>query len=82
MMRVGGSDVNCRRCYYTIGATETRCVNCGAQPGRARLSIVAIMALTCGLGIGWSLTQLMATDVPPGVTSVRQHRVAHVARAR
>jgi hypothetical protein len=69
--------VNCRRCYYTVGTTETRCVNCGAEPGRWRLGFVGTLALACGLGIGWSLTELMSPEVPPRASTTATHG-AHV----
>ena len=44
--------MNCHRCCFDIGLTETRCRICGAKVSRIRASIVAMLSLVVGVGLG------------------------------
>jgi len=55
--------MRCEHCFYQFGVTDTRCRNCGCRPSRVRVSVIGIICLACGLGIGWSVERLIQTDV-------------------
>ncbi len=44
--------MHCNRCYYELGVTKTQCRVCGAKAPRVRISVIALMSLLAGLGLG------------------------------
>lgn len=46
--------MRCHRCYYKVGVTTTNCNVCGAKAPRVRISFIAVLSLTVGLGLGFA----------------------------
>ena len=44
--------MHCSRCFYDVGVTATRCRVCGAKASRIRISVIAVLSLIVGVGLG------------------------------